>query len=114
MIHMGAKAKLVGAAEELGIELVIGRKGGALQAYEIPLHELDALISALQRQRDDAHEFFRRAGVLPEIAPRAPRTPKPHTALRAVSPHPPREEITREFSSDTIPTPILPPPTRPR
>jgi hypothetical protein len=108
MLRIGAKAKLIAGAP--GIELVIGRSGGALRSYEIPLDTLDLLITALQRDRDDAIEFFRRVGVLPP-APES-KSPRRRPALRLIAPAPESrsEDPTREMSVDAIPTPMLPPP----
>jgi hypothetical protein len=109
MLRMGAKAKLIAGAP--GIELVIGRSGGALRSYEIPLDTLDLLITALQRDRDDAVEFFRRVGVLPPLPAgfEGPKRRSGRPALRLIAPRS-EEDPTREMSVDAIPTPMLPPP----
>lgn len=100
MLHIAAKAKLIG--DVLAIELVVGRQGGALHSYDVPLDVLDAIIAALQRQRDDAHEFFRRAGVLNRLE-RTARKPRVRAWLQVVPPVDPHAE-------DCLPTPMLPPP----
>lgn len=101
MLRIGANAKLVAGAP--GIEVIFGTKGRQLHCCELPLYEFDALVDAMIKQRDDAHAFFQRAGVLP------PPPAKNHHSPPKIRLVPPSGARAEEFVAG-LPTPLLPPP----